>query len=88
MSFWPSAEVPLTRERHLARLAELRQEAVAVGQLSAAVRAEELVGRAMRYYVERRANLNVEHEIAALPQADRRQLAREMIARLQALTAE
>jgi len=44
----------LTIEHHLKNLKEMAEEARSLGQLSAAIRAEELCGRATGLYVERK----------------------------------
>ena len=46
-------EAALTRGEHVARLEALQERAIADGDLKAALRAEELIGRAMGLYVEK-----------------------------------
>ena len=46
-------EADLTRHEHVARLEALQERALAEGDLKAALRAEELIGRAMGLYVEK-----------------------------------
>lgn len=48
----------ITLEGHLAKLAELRDASVTVGQMGAAITAEVSRGRAVGYYIERRENGN------------------------------
>lgn len=43
----------LTVESHLAQLTELRDQAIAVGKMAAAVRAEELRGKVAGFYTEK-----------------------------------
>jgi hypothetical protein len=48
----------VTLEQHVARLDELKQHALATGNVGAAVQAEQLIGKALGHYVERYADVS------------------------------
>jgi len=51
------------RQAHIRRLAELSDMARSKGQTSAAIRAEELIGRCLGFYVEQSVALNVQQKV-------------------------
>ena len=67
------------RQAHIKRLAELSELARAKGQTSSAIRAEELIGRCLGFYVEQSVALSVTQEIEnAKPEEIRQALAEAM----------
>ena len=67
------------RQAHIKRLAELSDMARSKGQTSAAIRAEELIGRCLGFYVEQSVALNVQQKVEdAKPEEIRAALAEAM----------
>lgn len=67
------------RQAHIRRLAELSDMARSKGQTSAAIRAEELIGRCLGFYVEQSVALNVQQKVEdAKPEEIRAALAEAM----------
>jgi len=67
------------RQAHIRRLAELSDMARSKGQTSAAIRAEELIGRCLGFYVEQSVALNVQQKVEdAKPEEIREALAEAM----------
>ena len=68
-------EADLTRHEHVARLEALQERALAEGDLKAALRAEELIGRATGLYVEK--HQQVESDDPAVLEAELNKLRAE-----------
>lgn len=77
----------MTREASQARLQRMADAAMALGQVAAAVRAEELAGRMAGLYVERNETVQMNIELERLNAGDLQQLMGKVAERLLTLAA-
>lgn len=77
----------MTREASQARLQAMADQALALGQVAAAVRAEELAGRMAGLYVERNETVQMNIELERLNAGDLQQLMGEVAKRLMQLAS-